>query len=354
MTILVRHTTLALALTFATSSPASAAFSGDLAQCLDQQSQSAPFRGFVAARSGEERFEHAMGFADAQDTRPITRDTPFRLASVGKVFTRVAVGLLVDEGKVRLDDPIRRHLPELPESFAAITVGQLVAHRSGVAPMTRPDMADGPAMAEATTARELVSVVASKPLAFEPGSQEQYSNGGYLLLGALIEAVTGEPYRDVITRRIFNEVGMAHSGFQPDADAATPLTRLTAPGQPPAATPQPRIEFPALKASAAGDALSSASDLEALAARLIDESLLSAPTKAALFPRGASHWQLGQAGGSVGSNTGFWVYPEASAWLIVLSNIDPPGADLVSNALKPVVLGGACVLQEPRAMPQRN
>jgi CubicO group peptidase (beta-lactamase class C family) len=350
---LLRHTALALALILATSGSATAAFNRDVAQCLDQQSQRAPFRGFVAARSGTERFEHATGFADAQDTRPITRDTPFRLASVGKVFTRVAVGLLIDEGKVRLDDPIRRHLPELPESFAAITVGQLVAHRSGVSPMTRPEMADGPAMAAATTARDLVQVVASKPLGFEPGSQEQYSNGGYLLLGALIEAVTGEPYRNVIARRIFDAVGMAHSSFEPDADAATPLTRLTAPGQPPAATPQPRIEFPALKASAAGDALSSASDLEALAARLIGDDLLTTPTKAALFPRGTSHWQLGQAGGSVGSNTGFWVYPEANAWLIVLSNIDPPSADLVSEALKPVVLGGACSLQAPKAMPPR-
>jgi CubicO group peptidase (beta-lactamase class C family) len=165
--------------------------------------------------------------------------------------------------------------------------------------------------------------------------------------------VTGEPYRNVIARRIFDAVGMAHSSFEPDADAATPLTRLTAPGQPPAATPQPRIEFPALKASAAGDALSSASDLEALAARLIGDDLLTTPTKAALVPRGTSHWQLGQAGGSVGSNTGFWVYPEANAWLIVLSNIDPPSADLVSEALKPVVLGGACSLQAPKAMPPR-
>ncbi len=350
MTPLVRSTFVALALTLAASGSVSAALNLDVAQCLEQQSQRGPFRGFVAARSGPERFEHAVGFADAQDTRPITRDTPFRLASVGKVFTRVAVGLLIDDGKLHLDDPIRRHLPELPESFAAITVGQLVAHRSGVAPMTRPEMADGPVMAAATTARDLVPVVAGKPISFEPGSQEQYSNGGYLLLGALIEAVSGEPYRDFIGRHIFNAVGMTHSGFEPEADAATPLTRLTAPGQPPAATPQPRIEFPALKASAAGDALSSASDLEALAARLIGDDLLTAPTKASLFPRGASHWQLGQAGGSVGSNTGFWVYPEDDAWLIVLSNIDPPSADLVSEALKPVVLGGACALQHPRAM----
>lgn len=352
MTRLHRALFLAIGLTLAAGTTA-ASFESDMAQCLEQQLQPIAFSGFVAARTDGGRFEQAHGHADAEGTRAITRDTPFRLASVGKVYTRIAVGLLVDAGKLRLDDPVRRHLPELPESFAAITVEHLLVHRSGVAPMTRPDMADGPAMAKATTARELVSLVASKPISFEAGSQEQYSNGGYLLLGALIEAVSGEGYRDFITRQLFDAVGMPQSSFDPGAGAATPLTRLSPPGQPPAPTPQPRIEFAALKASAAGDALSSASDLEALAQALIGDALLSASTKAAVFPRGATRWQLGQAGGAAGSNAGFWVYPEAKAWLIVLSNFDPPGADLVSEALKPVLLGGTCAIQAPPAKPPR-
>jgi CubicO group peptidase (beta-lactamase class C family) len=348
---LIRRIALALALAVSAGDTASASFPSDMSRCLDDQSRIAEFRGVVSARAGAGVFERASGFADAEGTRPITRDTPFRLASVGKVFTRVAIGLLMDGGKLRLDDPVRRHLPELPETFAAITVAHLMEHRSGVAPMTRPDMADGPAMAEATRARQLVPLVASKPLGFEAGQQEQYSNGGYLLLGALIEAVSGESYRDFIGRHVFDAVGMPHSSFDPGSDAATPLTRLTPPGQPPSTTPQPRMEFAALKASAAGDALSSASDLEAMARALIGDELLRPSTKAAVFPRGAKRWQLGQAGGAAGSNVGFWVYPDASAWLIVLSNIDPPGANLVSEALRPVVLGGACAPNAPKAMP---
>lgn len=350
MTISIRPRALALALSLIASGTATASFEQGMRKCLDQQLQPIAFSGLVASAAGEGRFEQIRGSANAEGNKPINRDTPFRLASVGKVYTRIGIGLLVDAGQLKLDDPVRQHLPELPESFAAITLAQLITHRSGVAPMTRPDMADAPAMSGATSARELVALVAGKPLSFEAGSQEQYSNGVYLLLGAVIESVSGENYREFIARRVFDVVGMTHSGFDPGPEAATPLTRLTGPGQPPAEKPQPHIEFAALKASAAGDALSSASDLEALATALIGNELLSAATKAAVVPRRDGPWQLGQAGGGAGSNRGFWVYPETNAWLIVLSNFDPPGADLVSAALKPLLLGGDCAIQEPKPM----
>lgn len=337
-----------------TATAAHAAWPSDMAACLTEQAKLAPFNGFVAARRADARFEQASGFADAQGQLAISRETPFRLASVGKVFTRAAIGTLVDAGKLKLDDSVRQHLPELPESFAPITLAQLLEHRSGVAPMTRPDMADGPTMAAAQTARDLVPLLAAKPLSFAPGSQEQYSNGGYLLLGAVIEAASGENYRSYVTRRLFNTLGMKASGFDPGPNAATPLTRLTAPGQPPAATPQPRMEFAALKASSAGDALSSAADLEAFATALMGNKLLSEPTKAAVFPRKSTPWRLGQAGGAAGSNTGFWVFPESDAWLIVLSNFDPPHGDLMSQALTPVLAGQPCKPQAPRAMPMQR
>lgn len=311
----------------------------------------APFNGFVAAGMGDARFEQAHGFVDALGQVPATRDTPFRLASVGKLFTQVAIGLLADAGKLRLDDPVRRHLPELPEAFAPITLAHLLQHRCGVAPMTRLDMADAPTMAGATTARDLVALVASKPLAFEAASQAQYSNGGYLLLGAVIEAASGMSYRDYVAQQIFARLGMKASGFEPGANAAVPMTRLTAPGQPPSATPQPRLEFAALKASSAGDALSSAADMQAFAKALVGDRLLTSGTKAAVFPLRSQPWRAGQAGGAPGSNTSVWVYLDRDAWLVVLSNFDPPAGELMGHALSPVLTGQACSLQTPRAMP---
>jgi CubicO group peptidase (beta-lactamase class C family) len=325
-------------------------FEQDMGKCMAEQSRQAAFSGIVAAGKGDERFVRSGGFADAQSRVTITRDTPFRLASVGKVFTRVAIGLLVDGGSLRLDDSVRRHVPELPESFASITLAQLLDHRSGVAPMTHPAMDDAPVMAGADSARDLVALVAAKPLGFTPGSQQQYSNGGYLLLGAVIEAASGQSYRSFVDRQIFATLGMKSSGFEPGPEAAVPLTRLTAPGQPSATTPQPRMEFAALKASSAGDALSSAADMEALALALIGDRLLAAPTKAAVFGR-SQPWRLGQLGGAAGSNTVFWVFPDSGSWLIVLSNFDPPAGELMGQTLLPVLAGQSCKTLAPRAMP---
>lgn len=323
----------------------------ELSLCVAEQSRMAPFNGFIAAGMGDLRFEQGSGFADALGQTPVARDTPFRLASVGKLFTQVAIGLLADAGKLRLEDSVRRHLPELPEAFGPITVAQLLEHRSGVAPMTRPELADAPVMAGARTARDLVALVAAKPLGFAPASQTQYSNGGYLLLGAVIEAASGKTYRDFVSQQIFAPLGMKASGFEPGADAAVPMTRLTAPGQPPSARPQPRLEFAALKASSAGDALSSAADMQAFATALIGDQLLTPATKAALFPVRSQAWRAGQAGGAPGSNTSFWVFLDRGAWLVVLSNFDPPAGELMGGALSPVLAGQACKTAAPRAMP---
>jgi D-alanyl-D-alanine carboxypeptidase len=334
---------LALALMPLTSAQADPrAWQDRLMQCLAEQARQRPFSGVVAAGQGEARFVQAIGHADAQGRTPLGSETPFRLASVGKVLTRVAVGLLIDAGKLQLDDPVRRHLPELPESFAPITLAHLLEHRAGVAAMTRPDLADAPTLAGAQRARDLVALVGAKPLAFEAGSREQYSNGGYLLLGAVIEAASGEAYRDHLQRALFAPLGMKGAGFEPGPNAAVPLTRMSPPGQPPTATPQPRREFPEFKATSAGDALSSAADLGALAQALVGDRLLSAPTKAAVFPRRGGAWRLGQLGGMAGSNTAFYVFPETQSWLIVLTNFDPPGGERMATALLPVLSGGAC------------
>ena len=344
-----------VALTLALVGPASVlategSLQRELSRCAAEQAKLAPFNGFIAASKGGVPLEQASGFADAHGLVPITRNTPFRLASVGKLFTQVAVGKLRDAGRLSLEDSVRRHLPELPEAFASVTIAQLLEHRSGVAPMMRLDMADAPAMADARTARDLVALVAARPLSFEPGSQVQYSNGGYWLLGAVIEAASGQPYRDYVAQQIFVPLGMRSSGFDPGTDAAVPMTRLTGPGQPPAAKPQPRIEFAALKASSAGDALSSAADMAAFATALIGDQLLSPATKAAVFPARSQPGRIGQAGGAPGSNTAFWVFLDRDAWLIVLSNLDPPGGELMGQALSGVLAGQACRTLAPRPM----
>lgn len=327
-------------------------FEVKLGDCVKQQTKLTPFNGVIAVRKGDTHYRHVNGFADAADKVTLAADTPFRLASVGKVFTQVAIGLLLQQKKLSLSSSVRKYLPELPAAFEAITIIDLLNHRSGVAPMTRPEMADAPVMAGATRARDLVGLIGAKALSFPPGERQEYSNGGYLLLGAVIESVSGERYREFIAARIFKALGMNSSGFEPAPNAATPLTRLAGPGQPPAERPQPRIEFPEFKATSAGDALSSASDMELLANALLGEKLLSAETKKALFPR-TDRWRLGQAGGSVGSNTGFWVYPDERSWIVVLTNNDPPAGELMGQVLQAMIGGEACKTKQADATSMR-
>jgi CubicO group peptidase (beta-lactamase class C family) len=125
---------------------------------------------------------------------------------------------------------------------------------------------------------------------------------------------------------------------------------MTGPGQPPAAQPQPRREFAAWKASSAGDTLSSAADMETFAQALIGDRLLKPATKAAVFVVRAQPWRVGQAGGAPGSNVIFWVYPDLKAWLLVLSNFDPPAGEQMGSVLGPVLAGGTCQPQAPHAL----
>ena len=322
-----------------------------LATCVAEQSDRQPFNGIIAAGSRDTQYLSTRGFADADGKRAITADTPFLLASVGKIYTQTAIGLLVQDGKVALNGSVRTYLPELPESFAPITIAQLLDHRSGVASMTRPDFADAPAMAAAQNARDLVPVVTGKPLSFAAGSREEYSNGGYYLLGAVIESASGQNYRDYVAQHLFKALGMQGSGFERTSSAAMSLTRMTGPGQPPAANPQPRMEFPEFKASSAGDAFSSAADLQAFAKALQDDAFLTETTKSAVFSHGKMPWQVRQGGGTVGANTGFWLNPETKSWLVVLSNYDPPGGELMWQALQSVQNGQACKANAPKGPP---
>jgi D-alanyl-D-alanine carboxypeptidase len=334
-----------------TDSTGDSAWQNKQAACVAAQTARQPFNGIIAAGNRDAHYFSAKGFADADGKREIKPDTPFLLASVGKIYTQAAIGLLIKDGKVALDASVRTYLPELPEIFGPITISQLLNHRSGVAAMTRPDFADAPAMAGAQNARDLVPVVAGKPLSFAAGSHDGYSNGGYYLLGAVIESASSQSYRDFVSEHIFKALGMRNSGFERTSSSAMSLTRMTGPGQPPADKPQPRMEFPEFKASSAGDAFSSAADLQAFAKALMGDRFLSDASKAAVFSHGKMPWKVRQGGGTVGANTGFWLDPETQSWLVVLSNYDPPGGELMWQALQSVQSGQACKANAPKGPP---
>jgi len=152
------------------------------------------------------------GLANVELDVPVTPDTVFELASVTKQFTATAIMLLVEEGKVGLDDPIRHYLSKTPDTWQGITVRHLLTHTAGLAsPETgfRALYAGG-ARVNYTTA-EMFEAATQDPMSFAPGERWQYSDVGYFLLGMILEQASGQPYRELMTERVFQPLSMTAS-----------------------------------------------------------------------------------------------------------------------------------------------
>jgi CubicO group peptidase (beta-lactamase class C family) len=154
-------------------------------------------------------FRHTYGLADAENHTPVTPQTNFRIASISKQFTATAIMLLVDEGKLSLDDTLDRFFPGFPAYGHHITVRNVLNHTSGL-----PDYED--LVPEGTKLqvhdRDVLKLIldTDKPL-FEPGTQYKYSNTGYSLLALIVEQVADQPFQTFVNDRIFKPCGMDHS-----------------------------------------------------------------------------------------------------------------------------------------------
>lgn len=320
-----------------------------LSQCFERQTAKTPFSGIVAASHGTLHFERVAGFVDGDSKRPPSADVPFRLASVQKVLTGVAVGQLVDQGKLALDAPIGRYLPGLRADVAQVTVDQLLHHQSGVASLTtfHPQSGD---QASATNAnRELAVQAAAQPLAFPPGSRTEYSNGGYYILGALIEAVSGQSYGDYVQAHILEPLKMTHSGVSTSPDVATGFSRISPRG--PLEVPRAIPAAAKRPATAAGDGVSSAGDMLLLGRALIGDTLISKSVKERIFPKRSDVWKIGQSGGAPGENTDFSAYPDNGWVVVVLSNYDPPAGELMGEVMRKAAIGMPCEPLGPQDRP---
>ncbi|GLE52061.1 lipoprotein [Mycobacterium montefiorense] len=150
------------------------------------------------------------GLADLSTDAAITTDTVFDIASVSKQFTATALLLLVDAGKLTLDDPVSRQLPELPPWAATVNVGQLMHQTSGVPDYIGLLEAQGFQFSDHTTEEQALRAVAVLPkLRFAPGSQFEYSNSNYLLLGEIVHRVSQEPLPLFLAEQIFHPLDLA-------------------------------------------------------------------------------------------------------------------------------------------------
>ena len=184
----------------------------------------------------------AVGFADRDAGKPMRVDSVFWIASMSKPITATALMMLVDEGKVRLDDPVEKHLPEfhgqtlsagdvdgravLKKPSHPITVREILSHTSGLPFSTDQEK---PTLDLLTLAERSRSYAAT-PLESEPGTRYRYSNAGLNTAGRIIEVVSGQPYEEFLDARLFRPLGMTDTTFRPNAAQIARLAVSYKPG----------------------------------------------------------------------------------------------------------------------------
>ncbi len=166
----------------------------------------------LVARDGEILLRAGYGMADLERDVPNAPDMVFRIGSITKQFTAVGIMMLVEEGKLSVDDPIETHLPGYPTHGRAITIEHLLTHTSGIKGYTEiPEVMETAYLDR--TVEEVLDTFKDLDLLFEPGTEWRYSNSGYFLLGAIIEAVSGMSYAEFVETRIFGPLGMTGSYY---------------------------------------------------------------------------------------------------------------------------------------------
>lgn len=175
------------------------------------------FRGSVlVAEQGRVLMDTAFGFANMELGVRNTPDTRFRVASVTKQFTAMAVMMLAADGKLDIGDPIAKYLDSLPPSWSGITVHHLLRHTSGISDYeewfggyTTQEYSDY--MSQAHAPARILRDAKARPLDHEPGTKFRYSNSAYIVLGYIVERASGMPYDEFLRTRIHEPLGMALS-----------------------------------------------------------------------------------------------------------------------------------------------
>jgi len=175
--------------------------------------QHIPGLALLVARRGEIVRAQGYGLANVELQVPVKPETIFQSGSVGKQFTATAVMMLVEEGKVGLEDPLSKYFPDAPAAWKQVTVRELLSHTAGFT-----DYPKDFDMRKDYTEEDLLRIVEGIPLAYPPGTSWSYSNLGYLTLGILIHKVAGEFYGDFLQERIFRPLDMGTTRIISEAD----------------------------------------------------------------------------------------------------------------------------------------
>ena len=247
---------------------------------LAPYSGQAPGAALLVLREGKPRLRVARGMADLEARREAAPSTQFRLASVSKQFTAMAVLLLVQDGVLRLDAPVGQWLPSLPPATAAVTLRDLLSHRSGLVDYEDFVADDAPQVRDADVLRLLEQ---QDRLLFAPGTDYRYSNSGYALLALVVERASGQAYPDFLHDRIFAPLGM--HGTLARTDEGPAVTERAYGYRLEEGTWVRRDQSSTSAVLGDGGIYSSIDDLAAWDAALYDDRLLGAALRGQMFSR---------------------------------------------------------------------
>jgi D-alanyl-D-alanine carboxypeptidase len=292
----------------------------------------------LVARHGKVLLNDAWGQADRKAGVANTPATRFRIGSMNKMFTAVATLQLVEAHKLALDDSIGQHLPGYPnkEVAAKVTVRHLLTHTGGTGDIFGPEFDRN--RLKLREHRDYLKLYGSRGLTQEPGTRFEYSNYGFVLLGALIEHVSGESYYDYVRDHVFRPAGMRSTGSLPESvevpDRAVGYLRSS-----PASDWVPNTDTLPWRGTAAGGGYSTVGDLLRFAQALKSGTLISEATLAeATRPHQQQYGygfgvqgqgrlgSYGHGGGAPGMNGELRIFPELGYVVVSLSNLDPPAA----------------------------
>jgi D-alanyl-D-alanine carboxypeptidase len=314
---------------------------------IERQATNDQFAGAVLiAKDGKPIFSEAYGLADREHKTPNTLKTRFRIGSMNKMFTAVATLQLVQAGKLELQDPIGKYLTDYSNKNVAskVTIHHLLTHTGGTGDFFGPEFDEH--RLELKTLQDYINLFGKRDLKFEPGSKWEYSNYGFLLLGAIIEKVTGQSYYDYVREHVYAPAGMTSTGSEPEnqpvADRSVGYMKMDSPDW------KPNTDTLPWRGTSAGGGYSTVEDLAKFAAALQDHKLLNAEytdllttgkpgTPDNTYAYGFGDRKVngircfGHGGGAPGMNGDLKICPSNGYVVAVLANLDPPAATRISD-----------------------
>jgi CubicO group peptidase (beta-lactamase class C family) len=316
---------------------------------IDELLKDEKFSGAVlVTKNGKAILSGAYGLADREKKIANSLNTKFRIGSMNKMFTAVSILQLAQAGKIKLSEPFGKYIADYPnkEAAAKVSIEQLLTHTGGTGDIFGPQFQEH--RKDLRNLQDYVNLYGKRGLEFEPGSRWEYSNYGFLLLGVVVERVSGKTYYDYAREKVYAPAGMNSTGsLAEDENVPDRSIGYTSFG---GGELHANVDTLPYRGTSAGGGYSTVEDLQRFAGALMNHQLLNPEytdlltTGKVATPHGGKYAfgffddgaesgarHFGHGGGAPGMNGELQIYPQSGYVIAVLANLDPPAASRVSE-----------------------